>query len=698
MKFGKQLEEYEVPHFKGHYINYTSLKTVLEAMKGCAASEPGTPLPRDQGIPEVPGVSPQEAWLREVEMEAQRVGDFVTRGLRGLNDQLRDLEEMSKSMAESPSGTGSPDASKHENEHKELRLLEAFGRVGEGLNQLRAFAEVNHAALYKILKKHDKVMGSKEGLFKLFPRLVEDTKLADMERMDSLEAELQRLSLSSSLAEGLNAGTSLEVARLCAGLGRTQAAALGDHFRSHEYRNEIFLSFFVGSSLSLMFSIIIALSLPAQDKHTFSEAYFLTPFPVFRVVFYLVLILWCMGAVSGVCDGRDINYMFILSVDPRCRVDPRYFFSRAAFLTTLWALFFGLYVIDYKWEILPFIGEKSGSRTSMHYVIYPVTLLVLAAMVFLWPSQICRNRYKSSVVSSVCRCMLAPMYAVDFCDNIVGDVLTSLAKPLQDLPAAVCYLTSAHPQTEEAVQRFIQMGDTCPDFVHQLFLPLIACLPYLFRAMQCVRRWYDTHEMRHLYNLGKYCASLLVVVVTNAGLQTGTVVATSLFATVYAGAWDLMFDWGLSRDELVGSAAKEEPGRRAARKPSRGPEMVATATTRSIKPERVERPARHFPRGVYWACSLADIIARFSWVITLMPIKIITDNITYRVLLVMVISSVEILRRSVWAILRVEYEQIGNGGGFRALLWVPSKLNQADKRARRSTRVPSKTPLLEGGS
>ncbi|CAK0852887.1 unnamed protein product [Prorocentrum cordatum] len=392
--------------------------------------------------------------------------------------------------------------------------------------------------------------------------------------------------------------------------------------------------------------------------------------------------------------------MFILSVDPRCRVDPSYFFSRAAFLTTLWVLFLGLYVIDYKWEVLPFIGEQPGARESGHYVIYPVTLLVLTAMVFLWPSQICRNRYKASVVSSVCRCILAPLYTVDFCDNIVGDVLTSLAKPLQDLPAAVCYLTSAHPQTDEAVERFILKGDTCPDFSHNLILPLIAGLPYLFRAMQCVRRWVDTREMRHLYNLGKYCASLLVVVVTYAGLQTGTVVATSLFATVYAGAWDLMFDWGLSRDELVSSAGAEVEKRLSNRKSTRGPEVVATATAHAIKPERVEKPARHFPRRVYWACGLVDILARFSWVITLMPIKIITHNITYRVLLVMAISSVEIVRRSVWAILRTEYEQIANGGGFRALLWVPSKLNQGDKHRapRRSTRALAKTPLLEGGS
>lgn len=36
-----------------------------------------------------------------------------------------------------------------------------------------------------------------------------------------------------------------------------------------------------------------------------------------------------------------MNHMFILNVDPRCRITPEYFFARAATLTTLWILIFG---------------------------------------------------------------------------------------------------------------------------------------------------------------------------------------------------------------------------------------------------------------------------------------------------------------------------------------------------------------------
>eukprot|EP00971_Amphidinium_carterae_P193346 3836763-Amphidinium_carterae.1 len=92
--------------------------------------------------------------------------------------------------------------------------------------------------------------------------------------------------------------------------------------------------------------------------------------------------------------------------------------------------------------------------------------------------------------------MLAPFFVVSFADNLVGDVLTSLVKPLQegphltseagseegidnlhiaavlgtivvvvvavaaigDVPSMMCYLASSHPQTHINVEIFIDRG------------------------------------------------------------------------------------------------------------------------------------------------------------------------------------------------------------------------------------------------
>lgn len=689
MKFVKQLEEYELPEWKGQYLPYKQLKRKLEELSA------RTDTPRSQGshsgwavgsgslvasgsrlwdkeVPEEEAYTDAD-WLRTVEQETIRIGDFVDRGIQGLEQQLKDLAKMIEGLKSGGNIEDRIDENaslEEEASFLELRVLQAVGRVAEGVQRLRLFAELNHAALYKILKKHDKQLVSKEGLSEVFPRLVKATRLNETARFDALDSDLKKLSLASSKTENIDA--SPEVARLIAGLGRT--GIVGSTVQPASHRSELVLSFFLGSSLALFLAIGVLLWLPEKSPKTFSEAYFLTPIPVFRVVFSFLLILWCMGTVAKICESSDVNHMFILNVDPRCRVTPEFFFARAATLTTLWILIFGMYVVDYKWKILPTVWAQEGfnKRASFHFVFYPVVLLLLTVIGSLAPSTICRNRYKLAIVRSVRRTAMAPLFPVDFADNMVGDVMTSIAKPLEDVPAAVCYLLSHHPQEEELVQSFIRNGDSCSATTHGLIVPLLAGLPFFFRAGQCTRRYIDTKECKHLWNLGKYLCSLLVVVVSRCD-NTTLLVTVSTIATLYAFLWDVGLDWGLGIRELVPFNFAQA---RAVTENSGAPKLG-----QSTGP-----PQRHFPRKVYWLCSLVDLVARSTWVFTLMPSSLVTRNIVIRVILVSVMSSVEIMRRSMWAVLRIEYEQLTN---------VPSKLNTAPPERRPSTLSDShRQPLL----
>lgn len=717
MKFAKQLEEYECPEWKGHYLPYKELKHRLESLTETPGSLDATPVATPKVAKDRSGWNESQddllkrsaatesdsakrtctkEWLQSVETEAFRVGDFTARGAQGLELQLKDLAKMAENLrigessrerrgsfddeqcgtieeegAEDPrqprTHTRETDEEAgEENALMELRVLQAVGRVSEGVQRLRAFAELNHAALYKILKKHDKQVKSKQGLSELFPRLVRATGIADRSRLDALDSDLKKLSLQSLGTDHIDA--SPEVARLIAGLGRSGMAVGGVTFAadSSSHRMELILSFFLGTTSALFLAIGVLLALPEKTPRTYSEAYFLTPIPVFRVVFSLLLILWCTGAVARTCDRSDINHMFILNVDPRCRITPEFFFSRAAALTTCWILIFGMYVVDYKWRVLPTVWATDGfnERASLHFVLYPVSLLLITAVCMICPSNVFRNRYKFALAQSAKRTAMAPHYPVDFADNMVGDILTSLAKPMQDVPAAICYILSHHPQEETLVMRFMQYGDTCSDMTHAVVLPIIAGLPFLFRAMQCTRRFTDTKETRHLWNLGKYLCSLLVVIVSRENSSTALVIISTI-ATIYAFIWDVAMDWGLSHKnfDLRSRGGEEQTdGRESADSPA---------------PAKGHRPERYFPKRVYWFCSLLDLVFRSTWVFTLMPSRILGDNIVARVVLVSVMSSMEIVRRSLWAVLRIEYEQMSNASGFRALLWVPSKLNAA---------------------
>jgi len=762
MKFACQLEAYQLPEWKGHYFPYDFFKRRLQEISAGACAAAAAQLQRASSSPRAlsPGAlsfrgsvsseassedphTAMQLWWQCAEKEAVRIGARVDQRHRELLEQWRNLAEMHC-------------------EHggvEELRLLEGLQRVAHGLTRLQSFAELNHAALYKIAKKFDKLQGSSSGLTVQLPRLVQASGLDDTQRFESLEAQIRGSMLKCSKCEGLEASPRVALYVACLSRSHAQVGSVGTD--PTFLRAERMLFFFLGCCMTLFLTIVILISLPDVQPETFDSAYFLSSFAVFRVVWSVMLLFWCMGTVARVCEGNFINHTFILSVDPRCRVGPSYLFGKAALLTSLWILALGMYVLDYKWMLLPTVAQKRVSlyRSSWRFVLYPSAILGLMLLMLLWPSSVCRGRYKLGLLGSVGRTCLAPLFTVSFCDNLVGDVMTSLAKPLEDIPAAICYLASHHPQLPEAVQSFIESGDTCPRWVHFSVAPVIAGAPFVFRLLQCARRYRDTRECKHIWNLGKYASSILVVVVGRTWKKGTVVVAASLLATAYAATWDVSMDWGLDFAFLSGACRRRRAGaptppvdapggvaNGAAGVPSEpplgaaqtskncehsdgngigahsglalsllgfedsgphceastavgaadlcaAPTAVAPSDSASSRPvaessaapaaaasmgcgttEGHQVPKRHFGPKTYCIAACLDVAMRMTWVLTLVPISLLSDDIVQRAVLQTSIATVEILRRSMWTVLRIEYEQVSNASRFRVLHWVPLQM------------------------
>ena len=97
---------------------------------------------------------------------------------------------------------------------------------------------------------------------------------------------------------------------------------------------------------------------------------------------------------------------------------------------------------------------------------------------------------------------------VDFFSVLVGDVFTSLVKPLQDLAYSVCYISSGEFLLPYGAQGACHDGP----YVHNIFAPVICALPLWCRFMQCLRVAHDSHKrFPALPNALKYSISLLVV-------------------------------------------------------------------------------------------------------------------------------------------------------------------------------------------
>mmetsp|Transcript_22728 Transcript_22728/g.49992 ORF Transcript_22728/g.49992 Transcript_22728/m.49992 type:complete len:604 (-) Transcript_22728:105-1916(-) len=597
-----------------------------------------------------------------------------------------------------------------------MRILGGLNQLHESLERLRDFKDWNQAATFKIFKKHDKLLGSREGLTVHYPNTLTDTRLRSAGfAIDALDGDLKRALEHQSGAAGVEHCP--DVLRLAAGLTAVSNA-----------HNERKLFFALGFLVAMVVAIMVLILLPAKDPSTFVSSYFLASLSVFRLVIATAFVFWGCGGVAYFCNSYAINHMFILDVDPRCRVGPEFLFRQAAWLSCLWIFVYGAYVLDYKWEVLPMIWSTAETaRTSFHYMLYPTILLFLTIVMIIIPSKVCRYRYRRQLLGAIGRTCLAPLYAVSFGDNLVGDVMTSLAKPLQDVPSAWCYIFSPHPQTQKQVDLFKKYGTTCPqgpDIWHPtwytILRPIISALPFVFRLMQCARRYRDTREPKHLLNFGKYFASLMVVVVsTFRSSDSQAVIVITIIATIYAWTWDVTMDWGLGYQELCRPARSTPPdvsslrtpisrpmetilsfaggndeeggeappaGRVAGFAPSgEGAELATTSPqaqgVNSQSPtsgaEAVrqwhahEQVKRRFGRRFYWTAVIFDMLGRLTWVVTLLPISIISDNVVQRAAVEMSITITEIFRRSLWSVIRIEYEQASNASGFRALLWVP---------------------------
>ncbi len=163
------------------------------------------------------------------------------------------------------------------------------------------------------------------------------------------------------------------------------------------------------------------------------------------------------------------------------------------------------------------------------------------------------------------------------------------------------------------------------------------------RFTQCLFRWREDTQRRkdgraHLVNAGKYLTSLLVLLlssimeirarsavlanttVDNRGLTVAWICAL-VVRTVYSYAWDLVKDWGLLQGAAVGWL----------------------------------RPRLLFPRRAYYTAMVLNLIGRTIWSLAISPhYCLLGCTLTFGI--------VEIIRRSIWIVFRVENEYLHAGG------------------------------------
>jgi len=605
MKFEETFQQLQVADWKEYYFNYVFVKVCFEQLTGVER--------RRRLINVSLQVGSREAWIGMVESEAMRVADFLRTGLANLEQSVKQLEDLSTSMFLRKEQSNGEAVGKLPTKQEEFHYLQSCGRAWMRCLEIRRFAELNYVALFRILRKHDRRLNVSDGLSVHLPSIVRRSQLVDNERFDKLDSRVRQISTLCPSCLGFSSDISMDSLQLAVGLcedlhdAPPGQGALGstDSLSNH-------MRVFIGLLLGLLITLVFILALPPLDIRTFDASYLMAPFPVFLTVWAMILVLWCVGLVISMCESHHINYRFLLGVDPRSTVRSFYFFKWGAALTCLWLSDFGLYVVDYKWEVMPEVLPERGesSRSSALFVVYPIFLIVCVCLGMVLRSQIFRYGYKTALLRSLARTAMSPFFAVTFADNVMGDVLTSLTKPAVDMVSGMCYLFSKHPQTHAQMQNFEMYGDTCPQWGRSFLIPVVMALPFYFRAMQCSRRYYDTHETRHLLNFGKYCASLLVIIVSHITHDPLPIIVVEIIATMYSFLWDIALDWGLKcRDLFPWFAGDISAGRAVSPRRASFVPIFGSARTAPGK----HKYERRFSPKVYMMCAMLDLVARLTW-------------------------------------------------------------------------------------
>lgn len=157
-------------------------------------------------------------------------------------------------------------------------------------------------------------------------------------------------------------------------------------------------------------------------------------------------------------------------------------------------------------------------------------------------------------------------------------------------------------------------------------LPVAVAIGY--RILQCIRMGYQEKKFfmtLHMANSIKYLASLITATLSfqyNQGYPNllGIWIISSAISTLYSYYWDLKNDWAL------------------------------------LEPKSKNWLLRKYltfePKRLYYIVMLSNLIMRLAWTLTLSPS--VSAYIGSPALLTLITGSIEIIRRGIWNLLRVE--------------------------------------------
>ena len=344
-------------------------------------------------------------------------------------------------------------------------------------------------------------------------------------------------------------------------------------------------------------------------------------FPFFSFSYIVILSLILLGIDIMILKYYKINYAYIFELDTKNKIHPIGIFQHAFGLASIWMILFLMMKLALKFGL--FGGE---------YTLFPLIMNTLLIIILFLPFHILYLSFRKGLLLVLIR-NLFPFgkNTVRFKDFVFGDILTSLSDPFKNLLLGYCLMVCHECYVNN--KRGHCNKDTIPCLI-------ISTYPQFIRWTQCINKLYYTRLLwPHLGNFFKYSVgianSLMGFFYTknNNLLRLYFRIFIGSASTLYSLFWDIYLDWGCGRKNNNYIFLREK---------------------------------LTYPPVTYYLAIIYDIIVRTTWTWNFIHIK--SSLSEWKNLLT---CTLEVIRRAIWVLIRVENENLSNPENYRTILAIP---------------------------
>ena len=543
---------------------------------------------------------------------------------------------------------GGPDDHARRQAHSDaLQLRRGLAELYRGTGLLSSFGALNRTACVKILKKHDKCAGMDAS--DVYLHFVDQCAFGAGEpRLEALRRAIEREYEAIEL-ELHPVGTMSAASRREA---RHKALAKLRPPPPHGSAPATLLAAGVAVGGAGVLGLHVAVLVGRAGRHPAALPSMVAVLPLLRGPLLWAAHVGGHGAAVAVWRHFRISHAFIFGGIPGTEMHAAEFALlaglAASFWLGCWAVTLGTAVTAL--DAAAVAGGDSAIRAAAASLAWtpgpaPPLLLFFALLTSLMPlpEQLCGARLRrlawpphmsrSTLSGSVVRSLTAPLSPVTLPDFFLADQLTSQQQGLQDLLYSLAfYLNSGALDGRGGLRAGPKL--------------LVCLLPNWLRLAQCGRRLRDEGLRLHAVNAAKYGMGALALVVralhdsrppssSLAGLTATCLLVSSVFSCI----WDLKMDWALL------SPGASHPGLR---------DVLL-----------LREPA------IYYVIMAVNAALRLTWCFSLPRWPGSSSSPLVRLMLPTLLALLEIGRRCVWSVLRIENEHVANTGALRATTAVP---------------------------